>query len=135
MMAKERKPREANPLLARLGKQINDIETKAPAYRASRGLEKKLAIRVGGKVTPGSGNKTTKGDVRKTGIARLEHKATCHASFRVTREMIDKIEGAAVGCGEIPAIVVELLDAEGKPSLAIACIPLSALEELIANAS
>ena len=120
--------RPQNPILDRLerkGKQ-------SKAYHASPKLEKKLAAKVGGYRTAGSGNKREKGDVRKRGIARIEHKATQAGSFRVTAEMLEKLELAARGCDEMPIMVVEFLDDRGRSfQRELAILPLSDLLELI----
>jgi hypothetical protein len=134
-MAFEKKPRPSefqNPMLARLDRDKN----KSNAYVASPKLEKKLAAKVGGYRTNGSGNKLEKGDVRLRGKLRLEHKATSAASFRVTVEMFEKLELAARGCDEIPALVVEFLNDHGRTfQTTMAIIPLSDLMDLLnANA-
>jgi hypothetical protein len=127
-----KEPRPQNPLLARLERD----SVQSPAYHASKKLEKKLAKKVGGYRTAGSGNKHEKGDVRKRGLARLEHKATQAASFRVTKEMLHKIEMAAVGCDEIPALIVDFLDERGKSTgQEVAVIPMSYLMELLNDVS
>lgn len=122
------KPRSQNPILDRLeqkGKQ-------SKAYHASSGLEKKLAKKVGGYRTSGSGNKLEKGDVRLRGVMRLEHKATQNKSFSVTREMLEKIELAARGCDEIPILVVEFLDERGASTgIQVAITPLRDILDLI----
>lgn len=127
-MAKERPSRSHNPILDRLerdGKQ-------SKAYRASAGLEKKLAKRTGGYRTSGSGNKNEKGDVRVRGVARIEHKATQHASFRVTKEMLNKIELAARGCDELPIMVIDFLNARGdSDGNEVAVLPLKDLMDLL----
>lgn len=120
--------RPQNPILDKLeqkGKQ-------SKAYHASPKLEKKLATKVGGYRTAGSGNKREKGDVRKRGVTRLEHKATQAASFRVTTEMLEKLELAARGCDEIPIMVIDFLDDRGRSfQKEIAILPLSDLLELL----
>lgn len=129
---KELKPTRRNPLLDRLDRKA----TQSKAYHASSGLEKKLAKKVGGYRTSGSGNKKEKGDVRKRGVMRLEHKATQHKSFSVTIDMLEKIELAARGCDEIPIMVIEFLDDRGKTfEKEIALLPLSDLMDLIDDPS
>lgn len=127
-MAKPLKPRPQNPLLDRIehrGKQ-------SKAYHASSGLEKRVAKKVGGYRTAGSGNKKEKGDVRLRGVLRIEHKATGNKSFSVTREMLEKIELAARGCDEIPILVVEFLDERGKPTgIQVAITPFQDILDLI----
>lgn len=120
--------RSRNPILDRLEKKGK----QSKAYRASPRLEKKLAKKTKGYTTTGSGNKKEKGDVRVRGIARMEHKATQAASFRVTKEMLDKIELAGRGCDELPVLVVDFLDERGRTTgQEIACIPLQDLLDLI----
>lgn len=125
---REASRRSQNPVLNRLeqkGKQSH-------AYHASPGLEKKLAKRAGGYRTAGSGNKKEKSDVRVNGITRIEHKATCNKSFSVTRAMLEKIELSGRGCDEIPILVVDFLQPNGKSvGNEIACIPLKDLLDLI----
>lgn len=77
--------------------------------RRSQKHERKVAKLAGGRVTKGSGSGFyEKGDVRVTGVARIECKVTKHASFSVTEAIIDKIENEAVAAGEAPALSVEL---------------------------
>lgn len=73
-------------------------------------MERETAARIGGRVTPGSGNKDQKGDVRVRHIARVECKVTKHKSFSVTEVMLGKIEDATFGTGEVPMICVEFGD-------------------------
>jgi hypothetical protein len=121
-------PRPQNPVLQRLERQAK----QSPAYHASAGLEKKLATRTGGYRTAGSGNKLTKGDVQKHGIFRIEHKATGAGSFRVTGEMLEKIELAGRGCDEIPIMVIDFLDDRGRShSKEIAVLPFKDLLDLL----
>ena len=91
--------------------------------------ELELAHKHGGKVTPGSGNQHMKGDVRIERVMRIEAKTTIAKSFRVTREMVQKIEDAALPYGEIPAIVIEFIDEDGNPLKEVAVVPTYALEE------
>lgn len=120
-----------NPMLTRL-----DRKSKQPkSYWASPKKEKKLAIRVKGRTTNASGSKNEKGDVRKVGIARLEHKTCQRKSFSVTRETIDKIVNASVACNEVPALVIEFINPDtGKSEGEIACIPMDDLVRLINDA-
>ena len=128
MASDERPSRAQNPILARLARD----QKQSKAYRASPKLEKNLAKRTKGYRTAGSGNKKEKGDVRVRGIARIEHKATQHASFRVTKEMLDKIENAGRGCDEIPILVVDFLNERGETEQReIAVLPFKDLLDLI----
>lgn len=125
-------PRPQNPILDRLERQSK----QSKAYHASPKLEKGLAKRLKGYRTSGSGNKKEKGDVRVRGITRVEHKGTQAASFRVTKEMLDKIENAGRGCDEIPVLVVDFLDARGNSERReIAVLPFQDLLDLLDDGS
>lgn len=127
-MRKPTAPRPQNPILDRLERK----RKQSVAYHASAKLEQSLAKSVKGHRTAGSGNKTTKGDVRKNGVCRIEHKATAKGSFRVTIEMLEKIELAARGCDEIPIIIVDFLDDRGRTfQKEIAILPWSDLKDLL----
>jgi hypothetical protein len=80
----------------------------SPAHARARTQEKGLAQRIGGRTTRGSGSGYEQGDVRLHKVVRVEAKTTRHASFSVTEELIDKLEAAVVGAGEIPILQVEL---------------------------
>ena len=122
------KPRPQSPLLSRLERDGR----QGAAYHASKGLESGLAAKVGGRRTAGSGNKLEKGDVRKYGVMRIEHKGTVKQSFRVSKAMLEKIELAARGCDELPIFTVDFLDELGKShGHEIACLPLKDLLDLI----
>jgi Holliday junction resolvase len=96
--------------------------------------ERDLARRFEGKRVPGSGSGPQKGDVKKAfGIFRIEAKTTTKKSFTVTKEMIEKIEVAALTTNEMPVIIIEFLDEQGNPEKEIAVLPTYALE-VIANA-
>lgn len=118
----------ANPLLDKLDHKAK----QSKAYHASKKLEKKAAKRIGGYTTLGSGNKNEKGDVRKRGVTRIEHKATQAASFRVTTAMLDKLQHASMGCDEIPILVVDFLDERGNSTgREIACVPYDQLVDML----
>lgn len=131
-MRKPLKVRSQNPLLD----AVDHKSKQSKAYHASKGLEKEVALQVGGRRTSGSGNKLEKGDVRLNGVMRIEHKATQKKSFSVTVEMLEKIELAARGCDEIPILVVEFLDARGQSTgVKVACVPFQDILDLIDAAS
>lgn len=91
-------------------------------------MEKAAAKRVGGRQTASSGNKWyDKGDVRLKGVTRIECKTTKHASFSVTLEMIDKIEAAVAGAGEVPVIEIELALGQAK----VFVVPAWAMDSLL----
>ena len=91
-------------LRAPRGQKQSKSHTHAPRQEA------RVARRLSGQVTIGSGNKDIKGDVRIKGVARIECKCTQAKSFSITREMARKIEEAALGAGEVPAIQIDFLD-------------------------
>jgi hypothetical protein len=99
--------------------------TRAPKQEKSR------AATLKGRTVKGSGSGHEKGDVRIEKVIRLECKNTIHKSFSVTQKMIEKIENAALASGELPAIEVEFVDAEGKLKHRVAILPSYALEMLI----
>lgn len=89
----------------------------------SREQERSHLNRNGAKLVPRSGAGDIKGDVRVKGKLRLECKTTNKDSFRVTREMIQKIEDAALGSAELPVIEVEFVDQWGKPQSKVCVVP------------
>lgn len=102
-----------------------------PSHRRAPNMEKSLAKRTGGRITPGSGNKHVKGDIQKAfGVFRIEAKCTKNRSFSVTREMIRKIEEAGDLCGEVGVIVIEFLNEQGKPEMEVAVVPTHALPKI-----
>lgn len=110
-------------------------EKRSPSHRRAPKQEKELGKRFKGRLVPGSGSGHQKGDVRVPKVARIEAKTTKNKSFSVTREMIDKVTNAGIAHGELPAMVVEFLDADGHPESEVAVIPMWALEMLINRAS
>ena len=63
--------------------------------RSSQKSERKVASKVGGRVTPGSGNMdapSIKGDIVVKNKLRAEHKETAASSISMKREWLEKIE-------------------------------------------
>lgn len=100
------------------------------SHKRSKQQEKALASRVGGRITPGSGNGSIKGDVRCRGVLRIEAKTTKHKSFSVTLDMIRKIEDAALPSDEMPILVIEFIDEDGRPIKEVAVVPTYVLDLL-----
>jgi len=98
---------------------------KKLAYRRSPIQEKELAKKGNGRLIPGSGCFHVKGDVAKyNGIYRIEAKTTTKKSFSITRDMVEKIENAALVSNELPAIIVEFINPDsGDPEMEVAVIP------------
>jgi len=94
----------------------------------SQEQEKECAERIGGTLVKGSGCGAEKGDVRKPGFVRVECKSTVHESFRITREVVEKIEREALGAGEVPVLEVEFA---GEPKLKVLVIPAYALKLIV----
>jgi hypothetical protein len=90
------------------------LQGVTPSHARAKVQEKNLARRVGGKQTNGSGAGNEKGDVRLKGFVRIEAKTTKHRSFSVTTELIDKLEEACFGAGEVPMFEIELALGERK---------------------
>lgn len=110
-------------------KKLKATATLPASHARSKGQEKELAERTGGKVTRGSGCGNEKGDVRVRRLLRIEAKTTQHKSFSVTREMVEKIENAAVAHGEVPIIVVEFNDG-GRKVAEVAVLPVWCLDRI-----
>jgi Holliday junction resolvase len=89
--------------------------------------EREIAKRMGGSVTRGSGSGNEKGDVRVYRVCRIEAKTTKNKSFSVTREMIEKIETAAMCNGELPALVIEFNEG-GRKACEVAVVPIWCLD-------
>lgn len=107
------------------------LQRGAPAHNRAPVQEKEIAARLGGRVTKASGAmEMEKGDVRLHSVLRVEAKTTSNKSFSVTREMIDKIQNAALGAGELPCMEIEFLGPDGRPTHAIALVPTWVLAEL-----
>lgn len=111
-----------------------DMKRGTASHRRAPKMEKELARRYGGRVTPGSGNGAIKGDVRVRDVLRIEAKTTKHKSFSVTLDMVEKIENAALGAGELPCIVIEFHDGTGKRIKEVAVTPTYVIDSLIQNA-
>lgn len=104
--------------------------TVTPSHARSKIQEKKTAERLGGRVTKASGALHEKGDVRVSGVLRVEAKTTKHKSFSVTKGMLEKIELACFGAGEIPVMEIEIDNASPTPATAYV-VPKWAFEELL----
>jgi hypothetical protein len=81
----------------------------SPAHARAKVQEKKLAERIGGTTTKGSGNQNEKGDVRLRKVTRIECKTTKNKSFSVSVDLLDKLDAAVFGAGELPFFEIELL--------------------------
>lgn len=101
------------------------------AQRRSEKQEMECADRLGGTLVSGSGSGQVRGDVRVTGILRLENKCTAKKSFSITREMVEKIENAALMSGEVPAIQVEFLDEAGRVLHRLCVVPDYVLDTIV----
>lgn len=108
-----------------------DVVTRS--HKRSVKQESELAKELRGRRTPGSGSKSVKGDVRCKGILRVEAKTTKNKSFSVTLDMIHKIEEAALSTDEVPAIVVEFNDGNGRKIRDVAVVPMYVLQSLLAE--
>lgn len=111
-------------------RRVNGEPGNTRSHKRSKQQEKALARRVGGHVTPGSGNGSIKGDVRKRGVVRIEAKTTKNKSFSVTLDMIRKIEDAALPANEMPVLVIEFIDENGRPISEVAVVPTYVLDSI-----
>ncbi len=77
---------------------------------AGRRWERELAMIVGGKLQPGSGNAYyARGDLANGGAIIWSAKATIHNSFSVSRAVIDDARTMALGPGSASSDVVDVL--------------------------
>ena len=117
--------------MVQLRERKRDRGQKTNSHIRAPKQEKQMAQRLGGETVKGSGCGFEKGDVRIKNVMRLEAKCTKNKSFSVTREMIEKIENAAMGAGEVPAMTIEFLDPNtGNPTHDVAVVPTYVLEML-----
>ena len=104
---------------------------RAPGFNRAREQETKVANLFRGERIKGSGNGDTKGDVRVRGVTRIECKTTTKESYSLRLKDMDTISRAAVGAGEIPAMVIQFEGDSGKSVAEVAVIPMWALQELL----
>lgn len=104
---------------------------KAKAYKRAPKQEREAAAKLGGRLTPASGAKFQKGDVKVPNLARIECKCTGADSFRVTREMLDKIEAAGLANDEIPFIEIEFLNERIGSAKRVAVLTSAALNTVL----
>lgn len=116
-----------NPMVARYEGKANLTKSHARSKRQ----EREVAQRTGGRLTPASGAGAVKGDVRVKKVIRIECKTTKNKSFSVTREMIEKLESAAVLSGEMPVLIVEFNDGAGRKVGELAICPTYVLDTFI----
>jgi hypothetical protein len=114
--------KDDNPLKAKKAKE---------RIKRSRQMEADLARKMGGRAQPGSGSSRLpgfKGDVRKMGAWRVEHKFT-DATKKWTLKLGDlaKIISLAMKANEYPALVIEFVKAHES----FAIIPLSLFLEIV----
>jgi len=102
----------------------------APAYRRSRSQEAELASSLGGRRTPGSGNKGIKGDIRgAAGGFRIEAKCTSNKSYSIKRDDFIALADACMLHGERPAYAIEFIQ-EGGKAVSLVVVTLDAFKEL-----
>ena len=120
-------PRPKKPKAVPKAKRANI----SPSHQRAKNQEREVAGRFARLLTPASGARDVKGDVRVSGVLRLECKTTKNKSFSVTLDMIRKIEEAALSTGEMPAILVEFNDGAGNKICEVAVVPSYVLDGLI----
>jgi hypothetical protein len=79
---------------------------RSDSQKRSRLQEKKAAVRMGGKVQPGSGAGRAKSDVRVVGRMRMECKLTRANSYSLKLASLQKLE-RELSAGEDPAFEIE----------------------------
>ena len=103
------------------------------SHRRAPKQEREIAKSLGGRLVPASGAGATKGDVRIKGVVRIEAKTTKNKSYALTVETVDKIEMAATGVNEMPVLIIEFNDGNGRKIKELAVMPIYALHTLIEN--
>jgi hypothetical protein len=100
--------------------------------RLAKKQDEKVAKAIGGRVQAASGARPDcKGDVRVYGEHRVETKYTFAQSFRVTREMLNKIRSECAGL-EKPALVLDFKDkGTGRTEDSWAFIPFRDWEQYV----
>lgn len=93
--------------------------------------ESSLADELGGEVVKGSGCGAEKGDIRITGVARIECKSTIKKSFSITRKMVEKIEDTAMMSGETPFVQLDFLGEKGGVDHSLVIMPRYVLESVL----
>jgi hypothetical protein len=83
-----------------------------PNQTRSRSQEKRLAHTLGGRVTPGSGSGSVKGDVH-TPEDMVEAKTTSKSQFTLRLDVLRKLEHEAKMAGKRPRLVLQIED--GSP--------------------
>lgn len=116
-----------NPSLARMQGKAK----LSSAYKRAPKQEKATVARLKGRAIPASGSKFRKGDAEVPDLVRIECKATEADSFRVTKDMIRKIENASVGSGQIAMIEIEFVDDKEKTLYSCCVMKRSAVTSLI----
>jgi hypothetical protein len=99
---------------------------------AATAQEKNLARRIGGRVTKGSGNQDDKGDVVLDGVVRIECKTTADKSYGLSWADIQKIEKAVANTGELPCMVIQWTDPNGRVIGEAAVMKMKNLDDVIA---
>jgi len=116
-----------NPFLDRAERK----RTQPKSFWRSKKQEKDLSKRLGARQISGSGSGRKKGDLFISGIVRIEAKTTLRGSFSITKEMIDKITHAGLASDELPVIVVEFINEQGKPTHEVALVSVTGLQGLL----
>lgn len=95
-------------------KMTHWTETPETPQKKGRRREKNSAQKVGGRLIPASGAILGAGgdfEMRETLPAKaeflVEHKYTANKSFRLTRDLLDKIAGEAFRANRRPAMMIE----------------------------
>lgn len=114
--------RDHNPLKVKENKR---------RIKRSREMEASLAKRMGGKAQPASGSSRLpgfKGDIRKVGAWRVEHKFTDATKVWMLKLAdLSKIIGLAMDANEYPALVIEFTRAHES----FAIVPLALFLEIV----
>lgn len=103
------------------------------AYRRAPKQEKETVRRLGARAIPASGSRYRKADAEIPNVVRIECKATEANSFRVTRDMMQKVEDAGLLEGQVPVIQIEFVDNVSNVLESFYVVPKLHMEHLIAR--
>jgi hypothetical protein len=112
-----------------LGRKPREPRKKRPTSSHVRSPKQELEV-ARRLLTPASGAKDLKGDIRAFKQVRIECKTTKHGSFSVSLAMLRKLEDAALAYGELPVFVIEFNDGAGNKVADLCVCPSYVLDGL-----
>lgn len=93
----------------------NPFKTGDTPQELGRISENRTCKRLHGKQTPGSGALDGAKSDMVVGGFRIESKATTNKSMSLKYDWLKKISQEAAQCGQVPALTVQFVAADGRP--------------------